>query len=80
MDARIDSINVKIAPLDAQLKDMQKRMAGMRDGPGKAAMKQKALKVLRQKKQYEASRDQLEQQSWNMVSFCCLAQCLYVER
>ena len=38
----------------------------MRDGPGKAAIKSKALKVLQQRKLYESQRDQLQQQSWNM--------------
>lgn len=38
----------------------------MRDGPGKTALRQKALKVLQRRKQYEAQRDQLSQQSWNM--------------
>ena len=38
----------------------------MRDGPGKSAIKSKALKVLQQRKQYESQRDQLQQQSWNM--------------
>lgn len=38
----------------------------MRDGPGKSAIKQKALKVLQQRKMYESQRDQLQSQSWNM--------------
>ncbi|RDW64886.1 putative charged multivesicular body protein 5 [Coleophoma crateriformis] len=38
----------------------------MRDGPGKTAIKQKALKVLQRRKMYESQRDQLQQQSWNM--------------
>lgn len=38
----------------------------MRDGPGKTALKQKALKILQRRKAYEAQRDQLEQQSWNL--------------
>ena len=38
----------------------------MRDGPGKTAIKQKALKVLQRRKMYESQRDQLEQQSWNL--------------
>ena len=38
----------------------------MRDGPGKNALRQKALKVLQRRKQYEAQRDQLSQQSGNM--------------
>lgn len=41
-------------------------MAKMRDGPGKSAIKQKALKVLQRRKMYEGQRDQLQQQSWNM--------------
>jgi len=38
----------------------------MRDGPVKTAIKQKALKILQQRKMYESQRDQLQQQSWNM--------------
>ncbi|PQE11317.1 snf7 family protein [Rutstroemia sp. NJR-2017a BVV2] len=38
----------------------------MRDGPGKTAIKSKALKVLQRRKMYESQRDQLQQQSWNM--------------
>jgi len=38
----------------------------MRDGPGKTAIKQKALKVLQRRKMYEAQRDQLQSQVWNM--------------
>jgi charged multivesicular body protein 5 len=38
----------------------------MRDGPGKSALKSKALKVLQRRKMYEAQREQLQQQVWNM--------------
>ena len=38
----------------------------MRDGPGKTALRQKALKILQRRKLYESQRDQLQQQSWNM--------------
>lgn len=38
----------------------------MREGPGKTALKQKALKILQRRKMYESQRDQLQQQSWNM--------------
>lgn len=41
-------------------------MSKMREGPGKSALKARALKVLRQRKQYESQRDQLQQQSFNM--------------
>lgn len=38
----------------------------MRDGPGKTSLRQKALKLLKQRKQIEAQKDALESQSWNM--------------
>lgn len=41
-------------------------MSKMRDGPGKTALKQKALKILQRRKMYEGQRDQMQQQSWNM--------------
>lgn len=41
-------------------------MSKMRDGPGKSALKHKALKLLQRRKMYEGQRDQMQQQSWNM--------------
>jgi charged multivesicular body protein 5 len=66
VDTRIESIDVKLAKLNSELTTYQQRLAKMRDGPGKTAIKQKALKVLQQRKMYESQRDQLQQQSWNM--------------
>jgi len=66
VDGRIEAVDVKLAKLNGELSQYQQRLAKMRDGPGKAALKQKALKVLQQRKMYEAQRDQLQQQSWNM--------------
>jgi charged multivesicular body protein 5 len=66
VDTRIESIDVKLAKLNAELTTYQQKLAKMRDGPGKTAIKQKALKVLQQRKMYEGQRDQLQQQSWNM--------------
>ena len=65
-DAHVESIDVKLAKLNAELTTYQSRMAKMRDGPGKTALKQKALKILQRRKMYEGQRDQLQQQSWNM--------------
>jgi charged multivesicular body protein 5 len=59
-------VDVKLAKLNGELTSYQQRLAKMRDGPGKTAIKQKALKVLQQRKMYESQRDQLQQQSWNM--------------
>lgn len=66
VDTRIESIDVKLAKLNAELTAYQQKLAKMRDGPGKTAIKQKALKVLQQRKMYESQRDQLQAQSWNM--------------
>ena len=41
-------------------------MNKMRPGPGQNAIKQKALRILKQKKLYEGQRDQLMQQSFNL--------------
>jgi charged multivesicular body protein 5 len=66
VDSRIESIDVKLAKLNAELSTYQQRLSRMRDGPGKSAIKQKAVKVLQQRKMYESQKDQLQQQSWNM--------------
>ncbi|EXJ64269.1 hypothetical protein A1O7_00605 [Cladophialophora yegresii CBS 114405] len=66
VDTRIDSVDVKLAKINAELSTYQQKLSKMREGPGKQAIKQKALKVLQQRKMYENQRAQLQQQSWNM--------------
>ncbi|KAI5863552.1 hypothetical protein GGS23DRAFT_567551 [Durotheca rogersii] len=66
LDGRISSVDVKIASLNAELGGYQAKLGKMREGPGKAALKAKALRVLQRRKQYEAQRDQLQGQVWNM--------------
>ncbi|KAJ9132628.1 Snf7 family protein [Pleurostoma richardsiae] len=66
VDERVASIDVKLAGLNAELSGYQAKLSKMREGPGKSALKQKALKVLQRRKQYEAQRDQLQSQVWNM--------------
>ena len=66
VDTRVDSIEVKLAKVNAELTGYQQKLAKMRDGPGKQAIKAKALKVLQRRKMYEGQREQLQQQSWNM--------------
>ncbi|KAI9879565.1 MAG: hypothetical protein M1830_008099 [Pleopsidium flavum] len=66
VDTHIETLDVKLAKLNAELTTYQQRMAKMRDGPGKSALKQKALKLLQRRKQYESQRSQYESQSWNM--------------
>ena len=42
-------------------------MSKMRDGPAKNAVKQKALRVLKQKKQYESQSENLRNQAFKLV-------------
>lgn len=67
IDDRSGSLDVKLSKINSELSVYQQKMSRMRDGPGKSALKQKALKLLRQRKQIEAQKDQLENQSWNMT-------------
>lgn len=66
VDSRAESIDKKISRLDAELAKYKDQMKKMRDGPSKNMVKQKALRVLKQKRMYEGQRDQLMQQSFNM--------------
>ncbi|WVW79294.1 hypothetical protein I302_101261 [Kwoniella bestiolae CBS 10118] len=65
-DTRMGSIEVKVKKLDAELGVFKGQMAKMREGPGKAAVQQRALRVLKQKRMYENQLLQLQQQSYNM--------------
>lgn len=65
-DSRADNVTIKIRKLEAELQAIKDQMNKMRDGPGKNTLKQKALRILKQKKLYEGQRDQLMQQSFNM--------------
>jgi len=66
VDDRAESIEKKIARLDGELRKYKEQMSKMRPGPGKNAVKQKALRILKQKKQYESQADNLRNQSFNM--------------
>ncbi|XP_071479709.1 charged multivesicular body protein 5-like [Diadema antillarum] len=66
VDSRAGSIEKKISMLDAELKKYKDQMKRMRDGPAKNTVKQKALRVLKQRKMYESQLDNMRQQSFNM--------------
>ncbi|KAG8181740.1 hypothetical protein JTE90_028278 [Oedothorax gibbosus] len=66
VDSRAESIDKKISRLDAELVKYKDQMKKMREGPAKNMVKQKAMRVLKQKKMYESQRDNLSQQSFNM--------------
>ncbi|KAL1946524.1 hypothetical protein VTO73DRAFT_14628 [Trametes versicolor] len=67
-DTRIGSIEVKIKKLDGELARYKEQMARLRNGPGKNAIQERALRTLRQKRMYEAQLAQLTQQTFNMES------------
>ncbi|KAJ2882194.1 Vacuolar protein-sorting-associated protein 60 [Coemansia aciculifera] len=67
-EARVSAFDVRIKRFEGELAGFRDKMQKMRDGPGKDAIKKRAMAVLRQKKMCEAQRDQLMQQSFNMES------------
>ncbi|XP_065186414.1 charged multivesicular body protein 5-like isoform X2 [Sycon ciliatum] len=66
VDGRAESMDKKIQKLDQELAKYKEQLKKMRDGPSKNMVKQRALKVLKQKKQYENQYSGLQQQSFNM--------------
>ncbi|PWN53917.1 hypothetical protein IE53DRAFT_309397 [Violaceomyces palustris] len=65
-EARADGVEVKIRKLDAELTRYRDQMKKLRDGPGKNAIQQRALRVLKQKRLYESQLASLQQQAYNM--------------
>lgn len=66
VESRAESIDKKISKLDSELVKLRDQMAKMREGPTKNMLKQKALRVLKQKRMYENQKGQLDQQAFNM--------------
>lgn len=66
VDSRAESIEQKINKLETELRKYKEQMAKMREGPAKNSVKVKAMRVLKQKKQYEGQLDSLRNQSYNM--------------
>lgn len=52
VDSRAESIDKKIAQLDNELRKYKDQMKKMREGPAKNAVKQRALRLLKQRKMY----------------------------
>lgn len=66
VDSRADNIEQKVQKLDTELRKYKEQLAKMREGPAKNSVKQKAMRVLKQKKMYEQQLDNLRAQSFNM--------------
>ncbi|KAK2466077.1 hypothetical protein APHAL10511_001719 [Amanita phalloides] len=67
-DDRMASIEVKVKKLDGELARYKEQMSKLRNGPGKDAIQQRALRTLKQKRMYESQLAQLNQQVFNMES------------
>ncbi|ETW83712.1 hypothetical protein HETIRDRAFT_312531 [Heterobasidion irregulare TC 32-1] len=67
-DARAASVEVKIKKLDGELARYKEQMSKLRNGPGKSAIQQRAMRTLQQKRMYESQLSQLTQQTFNMES------------
>ncbi|KAH8329608.1 hypothetical protein KR074_000410 [Drosophila pseudoananassae] len=76
VDARATNIEEKIAKLETELRKYREQMSKMREGPAKNSVKQKALRVLKQKKAYEQQAESLRNQSFNMEQANYAAQSL----
>uniref|UniRef100_A0A0K8TTJ4 Charged multivesicular body protein 5 n=1 Tax=Tabanus bromius TaxID=304241 RepID=A0A0K8TTJ4_TABBR len=76
VDTRANNIEEKINKLDSELRKYKEQMAKMREGPSKNAVKQKAMRVLKQKKMYEQQLESLRNQSFNMEQANYAAQTL----
>jgi charged multivesicular body protein 5 len=67
LDGRVDSIEVKIKKLDAELAQCRDKMARLPEGSAaKNSIKQQAMRILQQKRMYENQRGMMMQQSFNM--------------
>jgi len=67
-ESRISAIEVKVKKLDGELLRYKDQMSRLRPGPGKAAIQERAIRVLKQRKMYESQIASLEQQNFNMES------------
>uniref|UniRef100_A0A8R1HH34 Charged multivesicular body protein 5 n=1 Tax=Caenorhabditis japonica TaxID=281687 RepID=A0A8R1HH34_CAEJA len=66
IESRGESIDKKIQKLDGDLMKLRDQMSKLREGPSKNLIKQKALRILKQKRMYENQKGQLDQQAFNM--------------
>mmetsp|Transcript_28678 Transcript_28678/g.39613 ORF Transcript_28678/g.39613 Transcript_28678/m.39613 type:complete len:234 (-) Transcript_28678:233-934(-) len=66
LDSRGEGIDEKIKKLDNELVKHREAIKKMRPGPGQNAAKQRALRVLKQKKIYESQRENLYNQQFNV--------------
>jgi len=66
LESRGEDIDNRIKKLDGELGRYTEQMRKMKPGAAKQAVQQRALRVLKQKKMYEAQREKMANQQFNM--------------
>jgi len=66
VDSRVDGLDQKIKKLDAELVQYREQLKKLKPGPAQNGVRQKAMRILKQKKMYEQQREKLMNQSFNM--------------
>merc|ERR1712070_1313008 len=66
MDTHSGRLDERIVKLDTELQRYTEQMKRMKPGPAKNAVKQRALRVLKQRKMYEEQKDRTAQQQFNV--------------
>lgn len=71
LNSRGDTLDEKIKKLEGEMAKYRTQLKKTKPGPAQTGIKQRAMRVLKQKKMYEQQRDQLANQSFNLeqVSF-----------
>merc|ERR1712137_1278114 len=65
-DGRMQRLDQKINQLDSDLRTIREQMKRVRPGPAQNNLKQRAMRILKQKKMYEQQRDALMGTMFNM--------------
>jgi len=66
LEKRGDSLDTKIMKLDKELARYIEQMKKMKPGPAKSSVQKRAQNILKQKKMYEAQKEQTMNQAFNM--------------
>lgn len=66
INKRTNEVDEKIKKLDEELRGYQQKLSKMKAGPAKTSLQKRALDLLKRKKMYEKSRDNMQAQSFNI--------------
>ena len=66
LEKRGESLDTKIMKLDKELARYIEQMKKMKPGPAKSSVQKRAQNILKQKKMYEAQKEQTMNQAFNM--------------